>query len=265
MADIVTKDKNIYIPAAQLQPHDDGGRTQFQPLSNDWTGFVLTDSNGDPNFEYSSSTRITISTNLDVSPEDYFQKGDRLWIVQGGVSKWFAIIAATTTYIDVFGGSSYSVSNEEITYLASSRLDRPYNYPSSFEFDPDWNNNDSLTPLTVAYTSEIEDAVYSFRASVRGGEMNLKIIANNLSIGGSVDPYIYGILPAKPIDIGVGDATTMRIPIYVSQSTNGNGWFIFQYFTVGDTSRFQITKDDTSNFSTGDAALGFAADISYLF
>lgn len=83
---------------------------------------------------YASSTRMYIS-NADL----IFSKGDQVRYKQGGSYKFGSVFGVASTYIDVTGGSNFSVANAAITDFAFSKsggVGHPgwYNWTPSFTF-----------------------------------------------------------------------------------------------------------------------------------
>jgi len=81
---------------------------------------------------YASATTITVPTNA----TEFYQKGDRVRLKQGGAYKYYYIVTVAATLLTVTGGSDYTVANAAITDIAISRSFRPFGFPQRFDYVP---------------------------------------------------------------------------------------------------------------------------------
>lgn len=196
------------------------------------------------NFTYSSSTRINIS-NYD--PTKFFQKGDKLWIVQT-TNKFFYIVSVTSTYIDVAAGTSYSVSNAPITYIATSRLDRPSGFPTTFKYST------TPTPSTGSISSS---TVLINEFSVSGDRVTCYF---NIQFQASGVDEITLPIPIKAYDYGSAGAWYAGTALTVSQLTPAMG-YISMFQTVNmNTVLISAELNPVTTFENDSAVLG---EISY--
>lgn len=107
-----------------------------QPYLGDWYSF-------NPSFfSYNSSTTINIS---DVYTQGLLRTGDKIKIIQLGITKYFYVIWANGSLLNVYAGNDYTLTNNPITYFAYSRLSLTLDFPSSFSFTPTLTASGSMT------------------------------------------------------------------------------------------------------------------------
>lgn len=193
------------------------------------------------NFTYSSATRINVS-NYD--PARYFQKGDRLVITQT-TDKYLYITNVTSTYIDVTGGSSYSVANAAITYFATSRLQRPSGFPASLNFAPNPTaGSGSISSSTILINE------FSITGDRVQGYFNIQLQASGVD-GITLD------LPAKGYDYGSAGAWVVGSVLTVSQLTPAMG-YVSMFQTAGMNTVFvPADTNPVGSFENDSAISGF--------
>lgn len=180
------------------------GKVVAVPRS-DWSEF-------DPaRFSYSSSTEISVE-GLDAT--NYFQKGDRLWIIQGGSDVYLYVIDIASNLITVTGGDDYSVANDAIDYFAVSDKVNPTGFPTVFNYTASFSGELYLT--TVIGSVGATEQFY-----IVGGYITV-LFAHNVSLNNpSLGNTAYSMtLPVSEQGSGVGD------PTYVirAYSMPGQGW-----------------------------------------
>lgn len=94
-----------------------------QPYQGDYLQFIST------YFTYSSVTRITVS---EITPSDFFQIGDFIYLVQSGTTKYFYIFGVGTDYLDIYAGTDYTLANSTITEFGKAVVPNPLGAPSFF-------------------------------------------------------------------------------------------------------------------------------------
>lgn len=206
-------DEKIRVTAEQFQPGDREGRTQFQPISRDWVSFLA------EYFTYSSATRIAING---IKPTEFFQKGDRLRILQT-TYKWFVVTTVvdstdTTGYIDVTAGIDYTVANAAITEIASSRFTKPEGFPETFEFTAApfavSGSISSVTPVANANYFTIDPS----------GLLRLNV---DVQFTASSASEVFLPLPVTTVDTGSSGSTGSDWILTVTNGTPTNGYYTF--------------------------------------
>ena len=80
---------------------------------------------------YASATTINSSVDL----TGVIQKGDKLKL-NNTTTKYFYVLAVTSSLITVTGGSDYSVANSAITLPYFSKIENPQGFPVYFNYTP---------------------------------------------------------------------------------------------------------------------------------
>lgn len=98
----------------------------------------------DEEWSYASATTITVPTGA----ASRFQIGDKIRLTQTTV-KYFYVVGVADTVLTVTGGSDYTVANAAISAVAYSRVDRPFGFPSWFNYTPTFTGF-SANPTVIA-------------------------------------------------------------------------------------------------------------------
>jgi hypothetical protein len=110
-----TEDGKVVTPKGLA---DAGYLTGWIPAGETWT--------------YASATRITVPSDARLK----YQKGDKIRFKQGGDWKYMYVVGVAETYIDVTGGTDYTVANAEITSSYYSKIENPQGFPHYFNWLP---------------------------------------------------------------------------------------------------------------------------------
>jgi hypothetical protein len=142
--------------------------------TDDWTSFKPT------NFTYSTANKITISG---YTPSSFFQIGDRIKIVQT-TAKYFVVGAVGSDYINVYGGSDYTVANATITEFYLSREVRPAGFPAYFNYTASvtLDNMSNITSYSVS-DEEHRFTMLGNRVEIYGRFKVTTVITNTLGLG----------------------------------------------------------------------------------
>jgi hypothetical protein len=128
MNDINPADTQFFDQINSLQDRLYKLETTPQPYVGDWQ--ILNPS------EYAYISATTLSIVYDATTR--FSVSDKLHIQQGGVDKYFYIIALTSSIITITGGTSYTFTNDPITLIEFSRISNAFGFPPTFTFDPNF-------------------------------------------------------------------------------------------------------------------------------
>lgn len=102
------------------------------PAQNSEQGWFNPVSPGD-SWGYLSATTMTVPSDATL----VYQKGDKVWLQQGGVDKYFYIIEVTSsTVVTITGGTDYTLANAVIANPRISREDVPFGFPDFFNWNP---------------------------------------------------------------------------------------------------------------------------------
>lgn len=131
-------------------------------------------------FTYASPTTITVPSDATLT----YQKGDKLRLVQGAVTKYFYIVDVTSsTSITITGGSDYTLTNAVISDPVISREDVPFGFPDSFNYVP--------TFVGFSVDPVVSQAVFSIKGS-------LCLVSMYTSANGTSNAVTYEVSPPVP-------------------------------------------------------------------
>ena len=114
---------------------------------------------------YSGSVSHASATTINVSSDatTLFDVGDKLMLVQDGVTSYFYVIAVTSTLLTVAAGSDYSVANSAITSMSFSKVANPHGFPVWFKWGGSGGPNITpVSPMTVAGRNVASSGSYLF-------------------------------------------------------------------------------------------------------
>lgn len=132
---------------------------------------------------YSTANKINIT---DTSTLNLMRVGDRVKLTQT-TEKYFYIMRVGTNYINVYGGTTYTVSNAAIESFSFSRDSVILGFPDSFVF---------TTSLTASGGTMTVSAVSKYGAmSMSGTEITVALYLWGLTLGGVATSAILAELP----------------------------------------------------------------------
>lgn len=106
----------------------------------------------DASWSYASSTTITVPSGA----ASAYQKGDKLKL-DNATTKYFNIVGVADTVLTVTGGSDYTVANSAISNIYISRADKPFGWPTHFNWVPTLTGF-SADPTSTRYLFQIINA-----------------------------------------------------------------------------------------------------------
>ncbi len=133
------------ISPGSINPYSIGNVRQTQLSSDEWIPL-----NPPAVPSHTSASRISF---ISLDPTNLLRVGDKVRLKQGGSFKYFFVLWVRSTYIEVIGGSNYSVANSAITDFSYSRADRPVGFPIFMPYTSVWvrgTGTGTLTTGTVA-------------------------------------------------------------------------------------------------------------------
>ena len=99
-------------------------------------------------WSYASATTVTVGTDA----TEYYNIGDKVRFKQNaGTYVYFVIISVAATTIGLYGGSDYSVANQDITDIEISKSASPLGFPKYFNWSPTLGGF-SGNPTNSSYT-----------------------------------------------------------------------------------------------------------------
>jgi hypothetical protein len=214
-----------------------------QPYFGDWYDFS-------EQFEY-----VTVQTGSgfrygriafqdeSLDPRDFFAIGDKIRFKQsGGTFKYFYVIDLTAAYIEITGGSDYTLVNEEVTDVGRGLVNNPIGHPGLFNYAL------QITPTAGVYTPSTE--VANFYMVGKNVILNVSITGGNLTLAA----FLIALAPVR------FDAYYRNINIIGGPAT---GWFEFN--TLSSDSAFAVfgALSLGGTFSSGSNA-NFALQLSYV-
>lgn len=114
-------------------------------MTQGWS--AITDS-----WSYASASTITVPSGA----ASYYQKGDKLKFSNTG-TKYVNIISVADTVLTVTGGTDYTVANSAISDIYISRADKPFGWPTHFNWSPTLTGFSS-DPTSTRYLFQIINA-----------------------------------------------------------------------------------------------------------
>lgn len=179
-------------------------------------------------FTYASASTITIAT----GGASRFQVGDKLRLTNTTV-KYFYIITVADTLLTVTGGSDYTLASAAISGVSLSRADRPFAFPSYFNWSPTLTGW-SVNPTSGIYTFTIQHGWCTVNArQPNNGTSNTTGISLTAPVtcrtvtngiwGGTcgIEAVDNGSTLTSPINCYILTATAL---IYVDKTIGGGTW-----------------------------------------
>lgn len=168
------------------------GRTR-QLYKGDWFVFserfeYVTVQNG-AGFRY-GRIRFVNST-LRARANDFFTIGDKIYLIQNaGTRQYYYVTNITSTYIEIFGGSTYVLQNQPIAELGRALTATPIGHPINLTFAPQIS-----APVGTYNAGAGAGLQYSFSMNGRNVRMIMYDLGGS-SISGN-DSMLRLVLPVK--------------------------------------------------------------------
>lgn len=222
----------------ELQRRLDALENTNQPYVGDWQSF------NPANFSYSSATRIAVAN---ITPSDFFKIGDRVKIIQT-TDKYFYIYDVGATYIDVFGGSAYSVANADIDAFYMSKVGSPEGMDGYLEYTPSISA-DVGTPSFSDVTAYVR--------------LDGSLVTIILNVGINVDASAQALYIGLPFAINASNFTDVNYAIYAGSSVAGEYLLRMGIYPAISTVNFHISQYTYAPFDT--TSFRFSAVANYVY
>lgn len=198
-----------------------------QPAIGD--GWYAIDTN--ETWTYSSVTGIQGTITVPSNALNRYQKGDKIRIVQGGVTKYFYIIAVTSTTITVTGGTDFTLTNVAISSIFISRIENPFGFPPSFAY----------TPATQSFTLGNGTLLGRFKL-----QSNLCYVQMALKFGSTssltVGQISFGSVPILASTVGSSDSSLNRQFFIGGYHDVGSNLYAVSSYIAGDGTTLTIPQ-----------------------
>lgn len=196
-----------------------------QPYISDWNELspVL--------FTFNTANIINVDTSISTSL--YFQIGDKVKLIQAGVTKYFSILVVSANTITIGAGDSYTFTNNTITYFAFSKTSSPSGFPRTFDF---------VTNTITASGAMTVTGSASGSFIFNGRRLSMGVTSSALTLGGVASTDIYVQFPFASLlysDVSfpkfyqqitnnslveAGLVSFLSTGIMVFQRANGSNW-----------------------------------------
>ena len=203
---------------------------------DDWTQW------NPANFVYNSAVRIDISN---YTSTDFFQKGDKIKLVQDATTKYFYIYNVQSGYINVHGGSDYAFTNNAITEFYSSRLANPSGHPIVFNFEP---------TVTATETMTVTPTVADMYFWMIGNVVHMTGTLVDMTLGVSAS---YGIIASLPF----GPSANYTSVEHIGPGEDNDLDEVI-YFTVALT-QLEFYRANLVNWTLGSEVASISFDVAY--
>lgn len=189
--------------------------------------------------------------NVAVDYTKYFAAGQALRYKQvSGIYKYAYITKVTTTYIEIFGGSTYVLANEVVTSVAKGIVPAPTGFPVIFSFDP------QIAGLGGTYSNPNPTLNELFVFSMTGPLVTVKGIMQNgtVATGSATLTFI------SPTEISSTLLNTFEIGYSTNLGTSYAG-----LTKTSSTTLVEIYRDVSfAPFAVGVTGSGFNFTITYI-
>jgi hypothetical protein len=244
---LIISDAKQYLPAEKSVNTDRIGRTQFQPLSDDWVE-ILEPATADED-------GLITFTDPDFDASKFFSIGDKTWIIQGGDNKYSYIADVEDNTITVISLllTVHRLTDGDMDKFYFSRMSTPLGHPITLPFIASLSASGSMT------IGSVDPDFREMNFFLVGNLMRVFGILEGIDTAGSASSTIYMTLPYEP---SIDYIQTPSIN-YAATTGSGDESIKADYDLVGSPRKAAFSRYNGTNWPIGNNSINIYPDIRY--